>query len=99
MKCSFLLVQRLVDLSATVLSALSDPRIRTLQDGRIHNDVKRLFSHDTSSQAVRITSPMFPSKFPSLKKWTMVAFDESIITVLYIEHFAFLDDEKWHSIL
>jgi len=28
-----------------------------------------------------------------------VAFDESIISVLHIEHFAFLDDEKWHSIL
>ena len=94
--CSFLLAHGLVKVSATVESALSDPRIRDFQDERIHKDIGRC---RMLPRAVRITSPMLPSNFLSLKKWTMVTFNESVTTTLYIKPIAFLDDEKWHLIL
>ena len=92
--CSFLLVQRFVDLGSIICSALSDPRARTFQDVRICNDIMPLH---TSPHDVRIISPMLTSSL--FAKWTMVIFDESVITTLCIEHMPFLDDEKWHSIL
>jgi hypothetical protein len=99
--CSYLLAQRLVDLSARVSSALADPRIRTLQDERIHDDVKRFCKSGglgPGPRAMRITSPML-SNSPSLARWTLVTFDENVMTHLYISRMHFLDGEQWHSIL
>jgi hypothetical protein len=90
----FLATQALLEFSATVSSTFSDPHIRNFPDERIHKDL-RFESH----RAMRITTAMLPSVSPSLAKWTMVTFDESIMTFLFLDYVAFLDDEIWHSIL
>ncbi|KIM73646.1 hypothetical protein PILCRDRAFT_828941, partial [Piloderma croceum F 1598] len=91
--CSFCLAQRLMGAVAFVPSAFSDPFARAFQDERIYNDLGGLH---LSPCAVRIKSPML--SHPSFAKWTMVTFDESVMTMLLIEHIPFFNDEKWCSI-
>jgi hypothetical protein len=42
---------------------------------------------------------MPPSNHLSSEKWTLVIFNESLMTTLHIAHISFRDDDKWHSIL
>jgi len=91
-----LLALGLVGLSDIIFSLLSDPLARTFQDERILNDIENL---GISSRAVRIISRMPPSNHLSSEKWTLVTFNESLMTTLRIAYISFRDDEKWHSIL
>ena len=95
--CLYLLGLVLTEASASVATVLHDPRIRTRQDERIHEDIYVSTNVFPNSSVVRITTPMLSS--PSFTKWSMVTFAESSLKSLQIKHIAFLDDEKWHSIL